>query len=259
MPASWIVWRTRPAWAVRLPSGLLGQQLGEHQQAVERRAQLVRHVGQELRLVPRGQRELLGALLQVRRACSIWKFCISIARFCLASSAAFSSSSALERRSSACWRCSSLERSCSSAVSRWDSASSASVRELAMIVLIVTPMVSTNWSKKARCTSLNGLNEASSITPSTRSSNRIGSTMTLTGRRLAQARADLDVAGGQVVDQDRLVLHGGLADQALAEREADAVDLVLADAVPGHEHQLAARRRAPRRGRTRRTGPRPAA
>jgi hypothetical protein len=35
-------------------------------------------------------------------------------------------------------------------LSRWDSLSSASVREFAMIVLIATPMVFTNWSKKAR-------------------------------------------------------------------------------------------------------------
>ena len=44
--------------------GVVGQQLGQDQQAVERRAQLVRHVGQELGLVARGQRELLGPLLQ---------------------------------------------------------------------------------------------------------------------------------------------------------------------------------------------------
>ena len=45
--------------------GVLGQQLGEDQQAVERGAQLVAHVGQELRLVLGGQRELLGAVLQL--------------------------------------------------------------------------------------------------------------------------------------------------------------------------------------------------
>src|SRR3712207_7893602 len=45
-------------------SGVLRQQLGQDQQRVQRRAQLVAHVGQELRLVLRRQRELRGALLE---------------------------------------------------------------------------------------------------------------------------------------------------------------------------------------------------
>ena len=40
------------------------QQLGQDQQAVERRAQLMRHVGKELRFVPRGQRQLLGLFFE---------------------------------------------------------------------------------------------------------------------------------------------------------------------------------------------------
>ena len=43
---------------------VLAQLVGEDQQAVERRAQLVRHVGEELGLVLRGERELLGLLLE---------------------------------------------------------------------------------------------------------------------------------------------------------------------------------------------------
>ena len=42
--------------------GVVGQLLAENQDAVERRAQLVRHVGEELRLVLRGQRQLRGLL-----------------------------------------------------------------------------------------------------------------------------------------------------------------------------------------------------
>src|SRR4029077_8496402 len=38
--------------------GVVGQLLAEDQDAIERRAQLVRHVGQELGLVLRGQRQL---------------------------------------------------------------------------------------------------------------------------------------------------------------------------------------------------------
>ena len=44
--------------------GVLGQPVGEDQQAVERRAQLVGHVGQELGLVLRGERELRRLLLE---------------------------------------------------------------------------------------------------------------------------------------------------------------------------------------------------
>ena len=49
---------------VEVAVGVVGQQLRQDQQRVERRAQLVRHVGEELRLVARGERELLGAVLQ---------------------------------------------------------------------------------------------------------------------------------------------------------------------------------------------------
>ena len=74
-----------------------------------------------------------------------------------------------------------MDRACSSAASRCDSASSASVRALAMIVLTLTPMVSISCSRKSRCTWVNGLNEPASITPSTWSSNTIGSTIRLAG------------------------------------------------------------------------------
>ena len=116
-----------------------------------------------------------------RPASSISTFFTSIARLFSASSAAFSSSSVLVLRSFSCWPCSCPDRSCSSSVSRRDWVSSSSVRELAMIVLTVTPIVSVIWSRKARCTSVNGLNEASSITASTRSSNSTGSTTTSAG------------------------------------------------------------------------------
>ena len=44
--------------------GVFGELLAEHENAVERRAQLVRHVGQELRLVLRSERQLAGLLFQ---------------------------------------------------------------------------------------------------------------------------------------------------------------------------------------------------
>ena len=49
----------------QVPFGVVGEHLGQDQQAVERRAQLVRHVRQELALVLGGQGELLGLLLQL--------------------------------------------------------------------------------------------------------------------------------------------------------------------------------------------------
>ena len=49
---------------MRLPSGFSAELLAEHEDAVERRAQLVRHVGQELGLVLRGERQLAGLFFQ---------------------------------------------------------------------------------------------------------------------------------------------------------------------------------------------------
>ncbi len=54
----------------------------------------------------------------------------------------------------------------SSWASRWDSASSASVRALASMVFTLTPMFSFSCSNRSRCTSVNSLRVASSITPS---------------------------------------------------------------------------------------------
>ena len=64
LPAEWIVCAYSTCFGVRCPSSLSGQEVGQDQQRVERRAQLVRHVGEELRLVPRGDRELVGLLLE---------------------------------------------------------------------------------------------------------------------------------------------------------------------------------------------------
>ncbi len=44
--------------------GIVAELLAEHQDAIERRAQLVRHVGQEFGLVLGGERQLLGLLFQ---------------------------------------------------------------------------------------------------------------------------------------------------------------------------------------------------
>jgi len=56
-------WRTRPAGRTDCV-GVLRELLAENQDAVERRAQLVRHVRQELRLVARSERKLGRFLLE---------------------------------------------------------------------------------------------------------------------------------------------------------------------------------------------------
>ena len=58
VPAPWMVRANSTCLSVRLPSGLSLQLLAEDQDRVQRRAQLVGHVGQELGLVLRGQRQL---------------------------------------------------------------------------------------------------------------------------------------------------------------------------------------------------------
>ena len=51
-------------WRGQVAFGVPSQLLGEDEQTVERRPQLVRHVGQEFRLVLGGAGQLLGLLLQ---------------------------------------------------------------------------------------------------------------------------------------------------------------------------------------------------
>ena len=64
VPAPWIVRANSTCLSVRLPSGFSLELLAEDQDGVERRAQLVRHVGEELRLVLRGEREFGGLFLE---------------------------------------------------------------------------------------------------------------------------------------------------------------------------------------------------
>jgi hypothetical protein len=49
---------------LQVAAGVLAELVGQDQQAVERRAQLVRHVGEEFGLVLRRQRQLLGLFLE---------------------------------------------------------------------------------------------------------------------------------------------------------------------------------------------------
>ena len=64
MPAPWIVRANSTCLPRQIAVRVLGQLLAEDEDRVERRAQLVAHVGQELGLVLRGQRELGRLFLQ---------------------------------------------------------------------------------------------------------------------------------------------------------------------------------------------------
>ena len=63
-PDEWMLRANSTCLAERLPRCVLGQLLAEDEDRVERRAQLVRHVGQELGLVLRGERQLGGLFLE---------------------------------------------------------------------------------------------------------------------------------------------------------------------------------------------------
>ncbi len=64
LPDEWIVFENSTCLRRQVAVRVLAQLVGQDQQAVERRAQLVRHVGEELGLVLRGERELLGLFLE---------------------------------------------------------------------------------------------------------------------------------------------------------------------------------------------------
>ena len=67
VPAPWMVRANSTCFGDQVAVGVVGELLAEDQDAVQRRAQLVRHVGEEFGLVLRGEREL-GRLLLERAA-----------------------------------------------------------------------------------------------------------------------------------------------------------------------------------------------
>ena len=58
LPDEWMVFANSTCFGVQVAVGVARELVGQDQQVVERRAQLVRHVRQELGLVLRGEREL---------------------------------------------------------------------------------------------------------------------------------------------------------------------------------------------------------
>ena len=214
LPDEWIVLANSTCLAVRLPSGFLRQLVGEDQQAVERRAQLVRHVGEELGLVLRGERELLGLLLE--RLARLLDLAGSCARP--------PGSGAASRRglllAAPRWSAAAPPAgSAAPAASDCDCLSRSSVRMLASIVLSTMPMISVSWSRKAWCVGLKRSNEASSSTALTCALEDDRQHDDVLRRRLAEAEEMRDVVGRHVGQQDLLLLERALADEALAELE----------------------------------------
>ena len=238
VPAAWMVSANSTCLSVRLPSGVLGQQLGQDQQAVQRRAQLVAHVGQELGLVLGGQRQLLGLLLQRRawpaRPRGSW----------LPPAGSGPRAGAPSPRSSSLVCCSSsclVREQFLGLTQRRGLLLQALVGLLQLLLLrlqlggqqlrlleqALGPHVGGDGVEhdadglgqlveEGRWISLNSPKVASSITAFTSPSNSTGRTMMLSGGASPRPGADLDVVVGHVGEQDALLLVGALADQALA-------------------------------------------
>jgi hypothetical protein len=138
--------------------GVLGEQPRQQQERVQRRAQLVAHVGHELGLVLAGLRELLGLLLHAapgRVELDVLDLDVAVLPGQLLGLLLQLGVGPLQLGD---W-------SCSSVVSRWLCVSSSSVRRLAWMVASATPIVSTSLPRNVRCSSENGVTEPSSITP----------------------------------------------------------------------------------------------
>ena len=156
--------------------GVARELVGQDQQVVQRRAQLVRHVREELGLVLRGERELRGLLLQ-RLPGLLHLAVLALHLLVLVGEQARLLLQLLVgllqlTRASDC-----------------DCLSRFSVRVFASIVLITMPIDSVSWSRNAWCVGLKRSSEASSITPCTWPSNTTGSTSTSAPRPRRQARS----------------------------------------------------------------------
>ena len=187
VPAPWIVRANSDLAVGQVAVRVLGELLAEDQDAVERRAQLVRHVREELGLVPRRQRELGRLLLEPPGARTRSRLFLR------------STSDVLLGEQPRLWsrarRWSAAAPSAASAARRRAAATASaapSVRIVASIVLSTTPMLPVSCSRNARCEAVNSPSEASSMTALTWPSNSTGSTMMLRGRATARPECTLD-------------------------------------------------------------------
>ena len=219
--------RSRPdEWMVRAYSicvrdevllGVLGEQVAQHHDAVQRRAELVGHVREELGLVFRHERELLRLLFEVRaRLGDLPVLDLEEAGLVLElGRAPFELDvGALEL----------LEQLLGSTAGADHVEDHADAR-------------ASSCSRKVRWIALNGSKEPSSMTARTWSSNRIGQHHDVPRRRLAEARRDRHVVLGDLGDDDRLLLERRLTNEPLAEREPVRDALAARVAVGGEELQ----------------------
>ena len=215
VPAPWMVRANSTCLGLRLPSGLSASCWPRIRMRVERRAQLVAHVGQELRLVARGQRQLGRPSLPprggparspgscARPRCS--------ARRAAAPSARAARWSAAARPAALCSSPASFCDCCSRLLGLHGRLRSCSAR-----------CRSRRSAARGRrgAAAVKWLSEASSITALTWPSNSTGSTMMLLGRRPRTGPSVIGtyVGGMSVIRICRLSARA-LADQALADAE----------------------------------------
>ena len=196
--------------AVRLPRLVVREQLREDQRGVQRRAQLVAHVGQELALVLVRALELRRLLRERRLApaarpadspgCSPapraarWSarapLCCASSRACDSLSAwPCSSSSSLVTRSSSCCVC-------SSSAWRWVSSSSSSSRVRSFEERTAMPIDSRTRRRSSRSAATSSRKKPSSITACTAPRRLAGAISRCRRLAVPERRGDREIAAG---------------------------------------------------------------
>ena len=138
LPDEWMVLANSVCLRRQVAFGVLGQLIGQDEQAVERRPQFVRHVGEELGLVLRGQGELLGLFFE--RLAGLFDFLVLAFDFLVLVGEQAGLFFAVPGWSSAIPPAGSAVRWASDC----DCLSRSSVRMLASMVLSTMPMLSVN-------------------------------------------------------------------------------------------------------------------
>ena len=140
----------------QIPIGVLAQLLAQDQDAVERRAQLMGHVGQELGLVLGSQGQFLGFFFQ--GPAGLLNFLVLALHFhVLFGQLLGFLRELLVGLLQFCLLRLQLGASC------WDCFSSPSVCMVASMLLRTIPMLAVSCSRNARCEAVKALNEASSM------------------------------------------------------------------------------------------------
>ena len=156
--------------AVRIVAELLAQ----HQNAVQRRAQLVRHVGQEFGFVLRSERQFLGLFFQ--RAAGLLDFLVLAFHFDVLFGQLLRF---LRQLFVGLLQLFLLRLQFGGQLLRL--LQQPSVCMVASMLFSTMPMLAVSCSRNARCEAVKVPSEASSITAFTRSSNSTGSTITFRG------------------------------------------------------------------------------